>query len=252
MKKIRIQDTRKIVSGSRRWRDARKAGVIGVTGDAGETAPLEELGDFVLLGTAVLEQQPSAAAQMLRSLGDDGFERIEARGPRDERERGRRREAFARDHHVGNRSPASEQCREAEADAEEQQRHRRSGGCHREFLASALWLATHLRKPPEEPQVDAYDPDARSARGEGVSQLVQDKRGEVAERARHSDRVVGARRATEDFPEVVVGEPVDQEEQHHEPARADADADAEYACQLEVRTPGHVFMLGAHSAYDVH
>ena len=58
-----------------------------MTGDAAEAAALEELRDCVLLGTAVLEQQPSTAAQMLRSLGNDGLERVESRGPGDERER---------------------------------------------------------------------------------------------------------------------------------------------------------------------
>ena len=57
-----------------------------MTFDAGEAAALEQLRDLVLLGAAVLEQQPSAARQMSRGRGDDGRERIESRGSRDERE----------------------------------------------------------------------------------------------------------------------------------------------------------------------
>ena len=57
-----------------------------MTFDAGEAAALEELRDRVPLAAAVLEQQPSAARQMPGGRGDDGGERIESRGPRDERE----------------------------------------------------------------------------------------------------------------------------------------------------------------------
>ena len=42
-------------------RDAGKAGEIGMASDAAEAAALEQPRDCVLLGAAVLEQQPATA-----------------------------------------------------------------------------------------------------------------------------------------------------------------------------------------------
>ena len=43
-------------------------------------------------------------------------------------------------------------------------------------------FAAHVREPAEEPQVDARDRDAQPSRHQRVPELVQDQRGEVAER----------------------------------------------------------------------
>ncbi len=84
------------------------------------------------------------------------------------------------------------------AEAEQDEGHGRAGGRDLELLAGALRLAAHLREAAEEPQVDAGDRDASAARDERVPELVQDQRGEVAERTgrpRRSRRSSASRRA---------------------------------------------------------
>ncbi len=126
----------------------------------------------------------------------------------------------------------------ARQSGEQRERHRRPGRRDLQLLARGLRLAAHLREAAEEPQVDAGDRDPQAARGQRVAELVQDQRGEVPERAGHGDQVGGRLRAPEQLVEVI-REPVDQEEQHEEPADAHADADAEDAGELDVRAWRH-------------
>src|SRR5208283_1712099 len=109
-----------------------------------------------------------------------------------------------------------------------------------EFLARALRLAPHLGQPAEEPQVDPGNRDAQSARLQRVPELVQDERGEVAERACDRDRVRGRARAAEHFVEVA-RQPVDEEEEDEEPARPDPDADPEDPRELQVFSWPHAW-----------
>src|SRR5205807_8505144 len=101
-----------------------------------------------------------------------------------------------------------------------------------------LRLAPHLREPAEEPKVDARYRDAQAPRRERVAELVQDQRREVPERAGDGDEGCGRLRAAEHFVEVA-RQPVDEEEKDEEPARADADANAEDPRELEVLTRPH-------------
>ena len=190
---------------------------------------------------------PRDTAPVEREGGDDvedEQQRVDEPEPADQGEHGGGREALPRECDVGEARAAGEHGRRGDAEGEQGERHRRARGRDLELLAGRLWLAAHLREAAEEPQVDAGDRDAEAPGHQGVPELVQDQRREVAERPRHRDRIVGRLRGVEDFVEVVVGEPVDEEEQDDEPARADADADAEDAGELEVRTRGHDSLNG--------
>ena len=121
---------------------------------------------------------------------------------------------------------------EAEADADDHERHRRSGRGDPKLGARRVGVARHPRHAAEEPQVDAADLDPLAARDERMAELVQDQRREEQHHRSDGDDV-GLRHRSAELVAKPVRAEVDEEEEDDEPARARADPDAEDAQELD-------------------
>src|SRR5204863_9977067 len=85
-------------------------------------------------------------------------------------------------------------------------------------------VSSHLRYPPEKPEVDSGDRDPVADRDPRVPELVEEDRREEEEGARRRQQERAGRVVAGDRVLVVAGEPPDEEEEGDEPARIDADA----------------------------